>query len=202
MVAFVASMGVDAAVDPQGSERFTNLMRAVKKQLPGFLEEMFDPAIVAVPMSAAGVVRTPAALHRAVGIFAGKLTKGVYYKQTGRILPEDGGIMFQWFTNAQLHEHGKINLLDALSGISAMSTPKERSGKDLKDQFDYLYSVDQSGDLHILQVVIGRIFGFVTIFSQTPGRLETIEDHLNQKVGTDNGPFQFLSSNRSRVTFV
>ena len=161
---------------------------------------MFEPSIDDTAMSAAGIVHIPEALHRAVGILGGKLTKGVYYKQTGNILPEDGGVMFQWFTNAQLREHGKIAILDALAGMTAMSTPQERSGKDLKDQFDYLYSVDGSGDLHVMQVVIGKMFGFVTIFSQTPGRLEKIDNYLNAKLGTEKGPFRFLSSNRSPIT--
>ena len=167
LVSFVALMGGYEADNPEEFERGTNLMRAVKNQLPGFLEEMFTPALADAALSEAGVVHIPDALHRAVGILAGKLTKGVYNMQTRKIFPVDGGIMFQWFTNAQLRKYEKIVVLDAFSAISSMSTPKVRSGKDLKDQFDYLYSVSEERDIHVLQVVIRKMFGFVTIFSQT-----------------------------------
>ncbi len=68
-----------------------------------------------------------------------------------------------------------------------------RSGKNLKDQFDFRYSQGENGELHVLQVVFGEVFGFVTIFSPTPGRLEAMENRLNERAEKDDSPFRFLS---------
>lgn len=186
-------------------------MKMVSRQFPGVLQQMFERSAVQARADARrlgrkpdpgqtyqelGVLNVPEAMHVGVATLAGKLTKAIHHMQTGEIFPVDGGIMLQWFTNAQRMEHGRIVLLEALAGILGTTAPIERSGKELKDQFDYVYSSDQPGDLHLLQVVFGKVFGFVTIFSQTPGRLEAIEDSIKQKLGGEEGPFEFLSTNR------
>ena len=142
------------------------------------------------------VVILPTEAHQCVSVLASKLTKAIYFKQTRAIFPADGGILFQWFTNAQKMEHGRIVLLEAISLFAAMSVPKRRGGKDLSDQFDYKYSIGESGELHMLQVVFGEVFGFVTIFSQIPGRLESIVEGIDTAYSTSRRPFRFLSSNR------
>ncbi len=186
-------------------------MRQVARQMPQVLHEMFTSSAVEARTNARrlglrpepgqtyqelGVVNVPEAAHIAVRILATKLTKAVYYQRTGSIFPVGGGIMFQWFTNAQKMEHGRIVLLEALSRIATMSEPLTRGGRDLKDQFDFLYSVEKEGALHMLQVTFGKVFGFVTIFSQTPGRLEAMEDQIKERTGSMDSPFEFLSTNR------
>ena len=106
------------------------------------------------------------------------------------------GIMFQWSANAQEMEHGRILPLDAIRHFAAVSVSKRRAGKDLSDQFPYKYSVGKSGELHMLQVVFGKAFGFVTIFSQAPGRLESIVEGIEKAHPASRRPFRFLSSNR------
>ncbi len=211
MIAFLAQLNPQPK-NHEITKKGEGLMRAVNRQFPGLLMQMFEKSVIDSRRTARrlglspkhgqtyqemGIVNVPVAMRQCVSIFAAKLTKAVYYKQTGAIFPNDGGIMFQWFTNAQRLEHGRIVLLDALAGITAMSTPKQRGGKDLKEQFDYLYSVDDAGDLHVLQAVFSEVFGFVTIFSQTPSRLETIEDSVKKKLDTTDSPFEFLSTNRN-----
>lgn len=81
-----------------------------------------------------------------------------------------------------------------------MSAPVARSGRDLKDQFDYLYSVDVPRELQVLQVAFGQVFGFVSIFSQVPGGLEAMDERLAERCEGQQKkpPFKWLSSNRER----
>lgn len=209
MVAFLAQL--DPESDPAQLRKGAGLMKMVSKQFPGVLQEMFSRSAVEARADARrlgikpepgqtyqeiGVINVPEAMHSSVATLACKLTKAIYHMQTGAIFPTDGGIMFQWFTNAQRIEHGRIVILEAVANILGTTAAIERSGKDLKDQFDYRYSVDQPGDLHLLQVVFGMVFGFVTIFSQTPGRLEAVESGIKQKLGREDGPFAFINTNR------
>lgn len=207
MVAFLAQMTQTG----NGHKKASGLIYQVNRQFPGFIESMFQRSAVEARRTARRlglrpspgetykdlpVVNLPEETHKCVGVLAAKLTKAVFFKQTHTIFPTDGGILFQWFTNAQKMEHGRIVLLDALSHFAAMSVPKRRNGKDLTDQFDYKYSVDEYGALHILQVVFGDVFGFVSIFSQVPGRLESMEERIKKAHPELDSPFKLLSSNK------
>jgi len=190
-------------------------MYQIDRQFPGVLAKMFSKKATEARADARrlgirpqpgqtyqqlGIVDVPEEMHRCVEIFAAKLTKAIFYMKMGAPFAADGGIQFQWFTNAQRLEHGRIVLLDALAGLAAMSAPVARSGRDLKDQFDYLYSVDESRELHVLQVAFGEVFGFVSIFSQVPGRLEAMDDRLAERFKGEQkkSPFKWINSNREK----
>jgi hypothetical protein len=205
-VAFMAQMD-PASTDEQ---RMTGLMYMLHKQNPVALPSMelspiearaaarrlgIRPAI-GQTYQELGIVRVPASMDAAVATLAMKLSKAVYFAQTERIFPTNGGIMMSWFTNATRLENEGRTVLDALSGLTAMSTPKTRNGKDLQDQFDYRYSHGEDHDLNVLQVVFGKVFGFVTLFSPTAGKMEAFEDSMKAKRGNDASPFLWLSSNR------
>jgi len=207
MVAFLAHLTEAGNTRNSGA----GLIYQVKRQFPGFIEGMLQRSTAEArrlgrrvglrpgpgeTYQELPVVKLPNEAHQCVSVLAAKLTKAIYFKQTRAIFPSDGGIMFQWFTNAQKMEHGRIVLLEAISLFAAMSVPKRRGGKDLSDQFDYKYSIGESGELHMLQVVFGEVFGFVTIFSQIPGRLESIVEGIDTAYSTSRRPFRFLSSNR------
>lgn len=209
MIAFLAQL------DPHGGpEKLTKgkgLMRAIDKQFPGFLGLMFTQSAIEARAKARrlglspapgrthqqmGIANVPQATHACVEKLAGKLTKALYYLHAGDVFPRDGGIQFRWFTNAQLLQHGHIDVLEVMKEIHAVTLPLKRNGKDLRDQFDYLYSVDPPGSLHMLQAVFGRTFGFVTLFSQIPGHLEGIESEIQAQHGSHESPFRFISTNR------
>jgi hypothetical protein len=211
MVAFMAQLHPhqDGTISGQSEK----LMRGVHKRFPGTLQEMVNVSAVSARATARklrlepargqtyqglGIANVPEAMHACVATLAGKLTKAIYHQQRGRIFPADGGITFQWFTNAQHMEHGCIPILQSLQGILGASKPIRRNGQDLRDQFDYEYSSSQAGDLHLLRVAFGSVFGFVTIFSQTPGRLEAIDDELKRQHAADASPVRFISTNRAR----
>lgn len=146
-----------------------------------------------------GIVRVPDAMDEAVATLATKLSKAVYFSHSGKVFPTDGGIMMSWFSNASRLENAGGTVLDALTGLAAMSTPKTRNGKDLQDQFDYRYSQGEDHDLNVLQAVFGPVFGFVTLFSPTPGKMEGFEASLKAKHGRQRSPFIWLGSNRPEV---
>jgi hypothetical protein len=211
MVAFLAQL---RGADQKTLQKGFGLMRSVNRQFPGLLDKIFSRSANEARADARrlgirprpgetyqqlGTVDIPDEMHRCVEVFASKLTKAIYFMKTGMPFPADGGIQFQWFTNAQRLEHGRIVLLEVLAGLAAMSAPVERSGRDLKDQFDYLYSVDEPKELHVLQVGFGEVFGFVSIFSQVPGRLEAMDERLAERFEGEQkkSPFKWLSSNRA-----
>lgn len=207
IVAFIAHM--DPAANTEQLTKGFGLMRRVNKQAPKLLPAMFMSSAVEARAQARrlgmrpgpgqtyqglGIANITDEMREAVESVAAKLTKAVYYMQTGSVFPVNGGIMFQWFTNAQLREHGRIPVLEAMAPMAATSPTIKRSGKNLKDQFDYRYSRDDTGDLHVMQVAFGQVFGFVTVFSQVPGKLEAIEASIKAKVQDGESPFKFLST--------
>lgn len=207
MVAFLAHL------DPKSPEQFTygtGLMKTVNRQFPGALPRMFIKTPIQARAEARrlglkpapgqtfaemGIVKIPTETHQSVATVARKLAKAIYYMKTGNIFPADGGIMFQWFTNAQMREHGKIVYLEALEPINGVASPIVRNKQNLSDQFDYLYSVDKPETLHVLRVVFGKVFGFVLLMSQRPGQLEAMNQRIRKVTGRKNSPFRFLSSN-------
>lgn len=205
-VAFMAHLDDD----PKRIRKGAGLLFQIKRQNPQELQRMFGMSSVDSRAAARrlglkrepgmtfrelGVIKVPEAAQRAVGAVAGKLSKAMYFKSTGEVFPRDGGITFHWFTNAQLREFGHIPALEAMKAIAAVQQPVGRNGKDLRAQFDCRYSTDAEGSLHLLQVTFGKVFGFVSIFSQQPGRIEEFIRAIEQRLGTDRKPFTFVNSN-------
>jgi hypothetical protein len=181
---------MDSSANQDSLAKGLNLMRLVNKQAPKMLRSMFISSAVKARSQARrlgmrigpgqtyqrlGIVNVTDEMHEAVELLAAKLTKAVFHMQTSSIFPTDGGIWFQWFTNAQLREHGKISILEAMATFAATSPTLKRNGKDLRDQFDYKYSVDEKGALHTLQVVFGQSFGFVTFSARCSESLKKWE---------------------------
>lgn len=209
IVAFMANM--DPAANDEQLKKGHGLMRLAHRQAPRMLPAMFNSSALKARAQARrlgmkpgpgqtyqglGIVNVTDEMRLAVETVAAKLTKAVFYMQTGSIFPQDGSIWFQWFTNAQLREHGNIPLIEALANFPAEAPVLKRNGKDLSDQFDYKYSKDDEGYLHVLQTVFGQVFGFVTIFSQVPGKLEEIETKIKRQVPDGQSPFIFLGTKK------
>jgi hypothetical protein len=207
IVAFLAHM--DPTANKERLAKGFNLMRLANIQAPKMLPAMFISSAVEARSQARrlgmrpgpgqtyqglGIANVTDEMREAVESFAAKLTKAVFHMQTGSIFPTDGGIWFQWFTNAQLREHGKIPIIEAMANFAATSPTLKRNGKDLRDQFDYKYSIDGMGALHVLQVAFGPVFGFVTIFSQVPGKLEEMEANMMEQVPGGGNPFKSIGA--------
>jgi hypothetical protein len=190
MAAFLAHMRHG---DAKMTDASIGIMKQTHRQFPGLLAKMLVRSPIEARAQAkrlgiprqpgqtymeAGIVNVTPEMDAGVAVLAGKLTKAIYYQRTGKVFPTDGAIQFQWFTNAEKAEHGRIVALAAVARYAALSAPISRSGKDLKDQFDYRYAADASGALHVLQVLFGDVFGFVSIASNVAGQLEDIETRV------------------------
>jgi len=188
----------------------SGLIKAIRRQFPNLIEKMlnmgaFESRVLSKKFGLQrisghtyrenGIVNVTDEMQKAVETLACKLSKAIYFKETKNIFPLDGAILFQWFTNAQKFEYGSIAILDGLAHINKHTRELVRNKKKLHDQFDYGYSVNEEGDLHLFQAVFRDSFGFVTIFSQTTNYLENMRSEIMEEQNLKNFPFQFLKLN-------
>ena len=75
--------------------------------------------------------------HQAVCVLARKLAKGIFYRETGTVFPDEGCLLLNWFTNSDLLRDGKYPAFDLLKEIGGNAPPLQRTGKYLNDQFEY-----------------------------------------------------------------
>lgn len=187
--------------------RVVGLMKNVNQQHPGLLNEMVSMSAGESRRAArslgikpppgltyqqTGIVNVTEHMDRAVQTFARKLSKAIFYLETGEIFPAVGEIQFNWFTNAAFFKSGSPPVLEAFSAIEAPVPRIVRNAKNLSDQFDYRYALSANRELALLRAVFGRGFGFVTISSPIPGKLHEIDAELQAKTGKESGPFRFL----------
>src|SRR5690606_1349923 len=123
IVALLGRMAPDDSGDIDG--KTTGLLGQMHRQHPGLLEAMFpSPAEARRINKALGISPPLGGTHQdtcvakvvprmrtAVESFAGKLSKGIYFKHAGRILPSGSDIAFTWFTSADLVKHGHFPML-------------------------------------------------------------------------------------------
>lgn len=201
-----------ARLDPiqnQGDRdgRLTGLLRNAHHQHPGFVEQMMSMGSnesrrslrqlgiqrpKGLTYRETGIVRVTEHMDRTVQALAKKLSKAIFYRETGQIFPSHGAIQFHWFTNADLFEFGSVPVLDALTAVKAIPLRIERNKQSLTAQFDCRYSITEGRELALLQAVFGNAFGFVTIASPVAGKLQDIEKEMIVKTGIGQGPFRFI----------
>lgn len=187
--------------------KHVGLMMMANKQFPGLLPKMMPSAnearrsnrklgIKLLPgqtQQEASPVKIPKEFHHAVCIFAKKLAKGIFYREVGSPFPDNGCLLLNWFTNADLLRDGKYVAFDLLKDLSGAAPPLIRSGQYLNDQFEYKLSLSPEKEIFVLQARFGNAFGLVIFGSTLPGKLEDIFLHLREQSQRD-GPFAVLQS--------
>jgi hypothetical protein len=187
--------------------RHRGLMQAVNKQFPGFFERMMpspgearranrDHGIVPQPGQThqeAGPVKVPEELHHAVCVFARKLVKGIYYQDAMTPFPNDGCLLLNWFTNADLLHAGRYPVFEQLQPLAGNAPLLKRSGRLLNDQFEYKLSTAPDRSILVLQARFGFAFGLVVFGSTQSGFLEDIVSRNRTETGRP-GPFAVLQS--------
>lgn len=183
------------------------LMMNANRQHPGLVRDMLDlspvqarkaakdlniPRPAGLTYQQSGIVNVTDHMDQSVRVFAKKLSKAVYYKETGKIFPIDGEIQLRWFTNVDLFRHGTFPTLDAFAEIAAAKPKLERNRQDLSNQFDYRFSVSSDGKYAVLRALFGKAFGFVTILSPIAGTLAAMDRNLCAQTGRESGPFEFI----------
>lgn len=187
--------------------RLEGLMHMANKQYPGLFQRMMPSANEARRHNRelginpgpgqthqdTGMVRVTEELHEAVCVLGRKLAKGVFYRETGRVFPDDGCLLLNWFTNADLIRDGKYIVFDLLKEVSGKAPPTVRTGNYLGDQFDYKLSLAPERNVFILQARFGGAFGLAVFGSTVPGLLESGIIRLREQ-SSRSGPFAILQS--------
>ncbi|MES2405666.1 MAG: hypothetical protein V4567_15205 [Pseudomonadota bacterium] len=140
-----------------------------------------------------GAVKIPAQIHEAVCVFATKLGKGIFYKESSNVFPTTGCILLNWFTNADLLRYGKYAALEPLKDLAGVVPTLKRSSQYLNSQFQYKLSLSDKKDVFVLQALFGEAFGLVLFGSPQTGLLEAGVKRLRHQTGRP-GPFTILQS--------
>ena len=162
--------------------KIEGLMHMANKQYPGLFQKMMPSATEArrhnrelgltpppgQTHQETGMVKVPEELHEAVCILGRKLSKGVFYRETHQIFSEEGCLLLNWFTNADLVRDGKYVVFDLLKEVDGEAPPTVRTGKYLGDQFEYKFSLAPERNVFILQARFGGAFGLVVFGSTVP----------------------------------
>jgi len=187
--------------------RLEGLMKMANKQNPGMFSKMMlsvrearrqnrelglKPAPGQTHQEASGV-KVLDEFHQAVCVLARKLAKGIFYRETGTVFPDEGCLLLNWFTNADLFRSGKYPIFELLKELGGNAPQLQRSGKHLNDQFEYKSSLSPEKEFLVLQARFGNAFGFVVFGSTLPRRLEAIVERLREQTARD-GPFAVLQS--------
>jgi hypothetical protein len=207
LIAMLARMDPFEGKSGNKDGKLDGLLKMVNKQYPGLFSKMklsatearrhnrelgLQPAPGQTHQEASGV-RVPDEIHKAVCVFARKLAKAIFYKEVGTVFPDDGCLLLNWFTNADLFRSGKYVVFDLLKELGGKAPPLERSGKYLNDQFEYKTSLSPEKEFLILQARFGNAFGLVVFGSTLPDRLEAIVARIREQTERD-GPFAVLQS--------
>lgn len=177
------------------------LVRNVNAQFPGMIQRMLPSAVEARRSNRklglsprlgqthqqSGVVKVTPEMQEAVGVFACKLSKAIYYLDAGSAFPKQGCLLLSWFTNADLLRDGKYVAFDILKELPGQSPLLQRTGKYLNDQFEYIFSISAGKEMFVLRASFGKAFGFVVFGCTIAGRFESHIEQLREQLGKD-GP--------------
>ena len=125
---------------------------------------------------ASRALKIPPDVIRAVHVFAKKLGKAIYYKETSSIFPADGTLLMAWESNVELIRTGRYKLFDILQDMPGTVPRIERNRSILENQFAYKWTA--TGDLFVLQVAMGTSFALVANGSSLVGRLDEIVEMI------------------------
>jgi hypothetical protein len=121
--------------------------------VPDFLETGRLPTHLRLP----GVKIDGPQVSRAVQNYARKLFSALHYKETGRILPQAGGIAWWWWPNAETVQFPLGDFTPLFSGVPALW----RQNDDLADQFSYQFGVAEDGEYGMYLVAFRQAFNMV-----------------------------------------
>jgi hypothetical protein len=183
------------------------MMKLVNRQFPGLFEKMLPSASEARRKNRelglqpqpgqthqeTGGINVTTEMHEAVCVLARKLAKAIYYLEAGSVFPNEGCLLLNWFTNADALRDGKYVIFDLLKEMGGRAPPLQRSGKYLKDQFEFKSTMSPEREFMVVQAKFGNAFGLVVFGSTLPGRLEAIVERLRAE-SSRQGPFAVLQS--------
>jgi hypothetical protein len=139
-------------------------MRATSQQTAEYRSKPWLPTLIKAGLAAPEPlsVRGPI-VNKCAGMLARKLFTALHYKEFGKIIPREGGILWRWYSNAQRLDG---SLPDALTGMLRQRPgPIERARRSLSDQFSYNFE----------RVVDGELTGYFVTFRRSFAMLGFVE---------------------------
>jgi len=122
------------------------------------------------------LLNLPEEMRSAIETFAAKLTKALYYKITKHPFPNNGAIRLRWYSNAQLLQSPQDHLEKAMKMLHFTNEIK-REKLNLRDQFDYVYSMADDNSLGMMACKLGVSLLFFVIFSIDPS---VVDETINK----------------------
>lgn len=153
LLAFANPADEDSAWNAESAKK----LQAIKNNFPGLLQNMMPGSRKVREFFAAQGARKPAnvasnevpifsledpRIGAAVTAFARKLFCSLHYKHSGRIIPNDGGIVWRWFSNTQ-NVAGLIK--NFIKSTDARQIVLKRNRSILNEQFSYLWNSSADG---------------------------------------------------------
>lgn len=182
-----------SAEDPDRS--LPGLLKLANRQFPGLTSRMLPSAIEARKLNRRiGTLPAPGQTHQEVSAIkippeakaavrkvCAKLGKAIYYKETGRVFPNDGCIILQWETRSR--RDSEFFTAKALADIPAVFIETKRSGKFLDDQFQIKVSATNEGAYLSVQVQFSQSICALIVLSPIPGKLEATVLDIEKRKG-------------------
>lgn len=129
----------------------------------------------------------------AVAVLAKKLAKGLYYRETKRVFPNDGCLLMVWFTNEDFIRTGTYPVFDLLKSQPGDVPKIVRAGRRLNDQFECKMTPRPDDGFFVLQASFGMSFGFAVFGNAQRGKLEAVVAQVLLEHGSA-GVFRVLQS--------
>jgi hypothetical protein len=139
------------AETPAAREEVVQVLRGVRNNFPGLLEEMQpsrEQDAIATAQSVlpnvAGTLNISDRVHALMARFAARVGLALHFELCGETLPVSGGVFIKWYTNSAIVDRE----IDQ-SFLAALGDPKTlRQGRQsLEDQFEYSSLATETGHM-------------------------------------------------------
>ncbi len=108
--------------------------------------------------------------------FARKLLLSLHYKETRQIVPRTGGVLWRWYTNVQAIEK---ELPDEFIRLLGGTRKVQRASRDLREQFDYIFGVADTGGMAAYFASFRLSFAIVGLIAIDERHLPRQPDNTN-----------------------
>lgn len=203
VVALLARLDPREDQTPQQENEFLRLLSGVKNNNKGVIDGMVSMSTnqkrrrakklgIKPPDGQAYGELPIVAIHPqmevAVEVFAAKLSKALFYLHTGKILPRDSPIFFNWLTNANIL--ADQNWLDVFMKTLGGTASLQRNSADLSSQFDYKFGIDGEQRFAAFTPYFGGSFGFAALTAPDPTRLRELLARVKKRKGAAHDVFK------------
>jgi hypothetical protein len=181
-------MGLDGEKDP-AFERWRELFTKLVRMQPKLVHDMFESSEAVLGRGNVArqygadlsSIHVPATGQKAIQIFAAKLTKVLHYIHTGKRLLHGSSIRFTWFSNQSFFTGEGRVIPEEVEKLLGMSGEIKRERRNLKDQFDYLFSVSAGGEAGVYYCFFRKSFAFISFASVDERVIESAVDRLRAR---------------------